>query len=143
MPVGVCWLAGVVTAAGILAWPTLQAPAQAGLLLPVLQLMRPKLETKLTKLCVDTASGGQATLEAKLLEPCQQLAKPTSVCLVEETDATGQGLEVLADVLRGSFGIASESVVKRCLAKMLGLPADSLKEVPLRELAQTFNKVRP
>jgi len=143
MPFGFRWLVGGFTLGGILIWPLLLAPAQAGLLLPVLQLMRPKLETKLTKLCVDTASGGQPSLEAKLQEPCQQLAKPTSACLVEETDATGQGLEVLADVIRGSFGNASETVVKRCLAKMLGLPADSLKEVPLRELAQTFSKVRP
>lgn len=142
MPVGLRWLIGGWAALGIVAG-TLQSPARAGLLLPLLQLMRPKLESKLAKLCVETASGGQPTLEAKLEEPCQQLAKPTSACLVEETDATGQGLEVMADVLRGSFGNASESVVKRCLAKMLGLPADSLKEVPLRELAQTFNKVRP
>lgn len=137
MPSAFRWLLGVPI------WATLQAPAQAGLLLPVLQLMRPQLETKLTRLCVETASGGQAALEAKLQEPCQQLAKPTSACLVEETDATGQSLDVLAEVIRGSFGSASESVVKRCLAKMLGLPADSLKEVPLRELAQTFSKVRP
>jgi hypothetical protein len=33
-------------------------------------------------------------------------------------------------------------VVKRCLARMLGLPADSLQAVPLKELAQGFAKTR-
>ena len=39
-------------------------------------------------------------------------------------------------------GTVSETVVKRCLAKMLGLPAETLKDVPLRELAQSFKKAR-
>jgi hypothetical protein len=29
-------------------------------------------------------------------------------------------------------------VVKRCLARMFGLPSDSLREVPLRELGKRF-----
>jgi hypothetical protein len=103
--------------------------------------MRPQLETRLARVCVETASGGKPELEAKLQSPCQQLAKPTSQCLVEETDATGQSLGVLMEVIQGNFGTVSETVVKRCLAKMLGLPAETLKDVPLKELAQSFKKV--
>jgi hypothetical protein len=136
MPLFSRWLLGA------LAWAYLQGPAQAGLLLPVLQLMRPQLENRLTRLCVETASGGEPALEAKLQSPCQQLAKPTSQCLVEETDATGQSIAVLMEVVQGNFGTVSESVVKRCLAKMLGLPAETLKDVPLKDLAQSFNKAR-
>ena len=136
MPLSSRWLLGV------LAWASLQGPAQAGLLLPVLQLMRPQLESRLARVCVETASGGKPELEAKLQSPCQQLAKPTSQCLVEETDATGQSLGVVMEVIQGNFGTVSEAVVKRCLAKMLGLPAETLKDVPLRELAQSFKKAR-
>ncbi|WP_255004347.1 hypothetical protein [Cyanobium sp. HWJ4-Hawea] len=121
----------------------LQGPAQAGLLLPVLQLMRPQLEAKLTKVCVEKGSAGNGALAAKLQSPCQQLAKPTSACLVEETDATGHSLGVISELIQGQFGSQSELVVKRCLAKMLGLPADSLNEVPLLELATGFNKTKP
>jgi hypothetical protein len=44
------------------------------------------------------------------------------------------------EVIQGNLGTVSEAVVKRCLAKMLGLPAESLKDVPLKELAQSFKK---
>ena len=53
MPLSSRWLLGA------LAWASLQGPAQAGLLLPVLQLMRPQLESRLTRVCVETASGGK------------------------------------------------------------------------------------
>jgi hypothetical protein len=38
----------------------------------------------------------------------------------------------------GRFGDDSEVVVKRCLARLLGLPVDSLRDVPLRDLARRF-----
>lgn len=133
------WLKGTLIGIAL----ALPSPAQAGLLLPVLQLMRPQLEAKLSKVCVEKASSGDAALAAKLQSPCQQLAKPTSACLVEETDATGHSLGVISELIQGQFGSQSELVVKRCLAKMLGLPADSLNDVPLRELAAGFNRSKP
>ncbi|MFM7362103.1 MAG: hypothetical protein ACKOBY_11715 [Cyanobium sp.] len=114
------------------------APAKAGLLRPVLMLMRPQLEQRLARVCVETASGGRPDLERTLQDPCRKLAAPTSKCLIEETDATGRGLGVLSEMLGGRFGGDTEVVVKRCLARMFGLPADSLKDVPLRELGQRF-----
>ena len=114
------------------------APAEAGLLTPVLQLMRPQLETRLAQACVDMASGGDRELEQSLRAPCRQLAGPTSRCLVEETDRSGRSLGVLAELISGRFGDDSEVVVKRCLARMFGLPTNSLDGVPLRQLAQRF-----
>ena len=113
------------------------------LLLPVLQLMRPQLEQRLTTICVTTAAAGNASLAAKLEAPCAQLARPTSRCLVDETASSGHSLAVLAEMVRGTFGPHSEGVVKRCLARMLGLPADSLQHIPLKELAQGLAKTRP
>ena len=123
--------------------PGLVAPVLlTSLLLPVLQLVRPQLEQRLKTVCVETAAAGNASLAAKLEAPCAQLARPTSHCLVEETASSGRGLAVLGDLIRGDFGADSEVVLKRCLARMLGLPADTLQQVPLRELAQGFAKTR-
>ena len=125
-----------------LAWGTgamvAPQPAAAGLLRPVLMLMRPQLENRLAQVCVETATGGRPELERALQDPCRKLAIPTSRCLIEETDSTGRGLGVLTEMLGGRFGDDSEVVVKRCLARMFGLPPESLKEVPLRELGRRF-----
>ncbi|MEA5443366.1 hypothetical protein [Cyanobium gracile] len=113
-------------------------PARAGLLRPVLMLLRPQLENQLTRVCVETASAGRADLEKSLLDPCRKLAVPTSKCLIEETDNSGRSLGVLTEMVSGRFGDDSEAVVKRCLARMFGLPTDSLRDMPLRELGKRF-----
>ena len=123
--------------------PVLVAPVLlTSLLLPVLQLVRPQLEQRLKTVCVETAAAGNASLAAQLEAPCAQLARPTSQCLVQETADSGRSLAILGDMIRGDLGADSEVVVKRCLAKMLGLPANSLQAVPLKELAQGFAKTR-
>lgn len=135
------WVA--LAAAALLAAPS---PAAAGLLGPMLQLVRPQIERRLAKVCVEAAAGGNPDLERTLVQPCRQLARPTSQCLVEETDRTGRGLGVITELLAGRFGDDSEVVVKRCLARLFGLPADSLNDVPLRALARRFgnaNSYRP
>ncbi|MCS5697446.1 hypothetical protein NZK32_00080 [Cyanobium sp. FGCU-52] len=114
------------------------SPGQAGLMRPVLMLIRPQLEARLAEICLEAAAGGQADLERSLRDPCRKIAGPTSRCLIEETDATGRGLGVLTEMLGGHFGDDSEVVVKRCLARMFGLPSDSLRDVPLRELGRRF-----
>ncbi|MEB3351711.1 MAG: hypothetical protein VKM01_05235 [Cyanobacteriota bacterium] len=116
----------------------LPPPATAGALRPVLMLMRPQLENRLAQLCLDTASGGRSDLARTLEDPCRKLAGPTSRCLVEETDASGRSLEVMGDVMASRFGPASEQVVKRCLERLFGLPANSLRPVPLQELGRRF-----
>jgi hypothetical protein len=126
----------LLTAATALVLPA--APARAGLLRPVLLLLRPQLENQLTRVCVETASGGRADLEKSLQDPCRKLAVPTSKCLIEETDNSGRSLGVLTEMISGRFGDDSEEVVKRCLARMFGLPTDSLKDMPLRELGRRF-----
>ncbi|MFN6337389.1 MAG: hypothetical protein ACK41W_01480 [Cyanobacteriota bacterium] len=114
------------------------SPVEAGLLMPVLELMRPRLEARLAEVCIQTATAGSPALGASLEDPCRKLAKPTSRCLIEETNRTGRGLGVLTEMLGGRFGDDSEVVVKRCLARLLGLPVDSLKDVPLRDLTRRF-----
>jgi hypothetical protein len=124
----------LLTAAAGMVVPPL--PARAGLMRPVLMLLRPQLENRLTRVCVETASAGREDLEKSLQDPCRKLAVPTSKCLVEETDNSGRSLGVLTEMISGRFGDDSEEVVKRCLARMFGLPTDSLRDVPLRELGR-------
>jgi hypothetical protein len=126
----------LLTAATALVVPA--APARAGLLRPVLMLLRPQLENQLTRVCVETVSAGRADLEKSLQDPCRKLAVPTSKCLIEETDNSGRSLGVLTEMVSGRFGDDSEEVVKRCLARMFGLPTDSLRDMPLRELGRRF-----
>ena len=114
------------------------APARAGLLSPLLSLMRPQLEARLTAACQQWASGGDRNLEARMAPPCRALAGPTSRCLIEETERSGRSFGVMTELLAGRFGDASEVVVKRCAGRMLGLPADSFMDVPIRELARRF-----
>ena len=105
---------------------------------PVLQLLRPQVEARLASLCVGWLGGADGALAASLEKPCRQLAAPVSRCLVEETDASGNSLAVVSDLLSGRLGDSSELVVKRCAARLLGLPPDSLREVPLLEIAHQF-----
>lgn len=117
---------------------SLGSPAAAGLLRPLLDLMQPQLETRLGAACVRQLAGDDVRLSDLLRQPCQALAKPTSRCLIEETDRSGRGLGVLSEMLAGRFGDDSEVVVKRCLAKQLGLPEASLQQLPLRELVRRY-----
>jgi hypothetical protein len=125
----------VALAATALHWP---GPATAGPLRPVLMLMRPQVENRLARLCVEATSGSRPELVAVLEDPCRKLAGPTSRCLVEETDASGRSLEIMGELMGGRFGSDSERVVKRCLERLFGLPTNSLRAVPLQELARRF-----
>jgi hypothetical protein len=132
-------LTGVATALLVVA--TLSpAPADASLLRPVLQLIRPQLEQRLSSLCLAYAAGGEKQLEGTLREPCRKLAGPASTCLVEEAERSGRSFGVLTEMLSGRFGEDSELVVKRCIARMLSLPPDTLRDVPLQDLNRRFGQ---
>ena len=120
---------------------------QAGLLQPLLQMMRPKLESQLAHQCQQLAK--QALKDAELdleplssmgEQPCQALAKPVSECLIRETSRSGRELGVISELLSGRIGDDAQVVMKRCLASLLGLQATDLQDVPLSEL---FQRLRP
>nr|WP_284498604.1 hypothetical protein [Synechococcus sp. MU1655] len=120
---------------------------QAGLLQPLLQLMRPRLESQLTDQCQQLAQ--QALRDAELdfeplssigEQPCQAVAKPVSECLIRETSRSGRELGVISELLSGRIGDDAEVVIKRCLASLLGLQATELQDVPLSEV---FQRLRP
>ena len=124
----------------MLLWP---GAAEAGLWRPVLNLIRPQLEDRLTQACVEGLAGRQPQLASQLERPCRQLAAPASRCLVQETDASGKGLAVLSELLQKELGPEGERIVKRCVARQLGLPAGSLDGLSLRDLTQRSGSSRP
>lgn len=113
-------------------------PARAGLMRPVLELMRPQLESRITRACVDGLAGDNPQLAAQLQQPCRQFAEPASRCLVRETDASGKGLAVVREMMQRELGPEGERIVKRCIAQMVGLPANSLDGVSFQKLVQRF-----
>ena len=120
---------------------------QAGLLQPLLQMMRPKLESQLADQCQQLAKQPlkDAELDLEPLssmgeQPCQALAKPVSECLIRETSRSGRELGVISELLSGRIGDDAQVVIKRCLASLLGLQATDLQDVPLSEL---FQRLRP
>jgi len=128
----------------VLIQAVLMPGAQASLLRPLLELMRPQLEARLSQACVRQLAGSNdGDLAARLQAPCQTIAAPISRCLVDETDRSGRSLGVVSELLSGRFGDDSEQVVKRCLARQLGLDAGSLDPLPLRELLQRYSAARP
>ena len=120
---------------------------QAGLLQPLLQMMRPKLENQLADQCEQLAKQALRNAELDLEplssmgeQPCKALAKPVSECLLRETSRSGRELGVLSELLSGRIGDDAEVVIKRCLASLLGLQATDLEDVPLSEI---FQRLRP
>lgn len=122
---------------------TATAPARAGLLGPLLQLLRPQLESRLAAACEQWASGGEAELAAQLRRPCAALAAPASRCLIEESERDGRSLALISELAGGRLGEEGERVVKRCISRQLGLPADTLRDVPLRALAARWRSDKP
>ena len=124
-----------------------EGAVQAGLLQPLLQMMRPKLERELADQCEALAKqalqGAELDLEpfsSMGKQPCQALAKPVSECLIRETSRSGRELGVISELLSGRIGDDAEVVIKRCLASLLGLQATDLQDVTLSEL---FQRLRP
>ena len=122
--------------------------ARAGLLEPLLQLMRPRVEQQLAGECqrlakraisrIDTSSLPLGELisgiDETVLQPCRDLALPASECLIREASRSGRELGIVSQLISGRVGGDTQVVVKRCLASLLGLPATGLQDLPLKDL---------
>jgi hypothetical protein len=121
------------------------APARAGLLAPILQMMRPRIESRLAEECrklVSQQAGESLEPELNRLveQPCRSLARPVSACLIRETSRTGRELGVISELVAGRVGDDAEVVIKRCIASMLGLSESSLQELPLQTLVERWRR---
>ena len=114
-----------------------QQAAHAGLLQPLLQLLRPRLEEELTKSCtalVRDASGGLDALSSLAEGPCRSAATPMSACLIREAGRTGKEWQVIGEVVRGEVGEHSQSIIVRCVSQQIGLPSKRLEGLLPQEL---------
>ncbi|MGC6482767.1 MAG: hypothetical protein ACON4T_04300 [Synechococcus sp.] len=99
--------------------------ARAGLLQPLLQILRPRLEAELSERCsalVRETTGGLEALGILAEGPCRSAAKPISECLIREADRSGKELEVLSEVLSSKVGEHSTLVIQRCVSSLVGGP---------------------
>ncbi len=106
--------------------------AQAGLLSPILGLARPRIETEITKQCLEITAGTTADLLLVMEPPCKALAKPIANCFLGQIEESGKILSIVSELINSSFGEASELIVKRCAAKLLNLPINTFAQVPLK-----------
>ena len=127
---------------------TMAIETRAGLLEPLLQLMRPRVEQQLAGECqrlakraisrIDTSSLPLGELisgiDETVLQPCRDLALPASECLIREASRSGRELGIVSELISGRVGDDTQVVVKRCLASLLGLPATGLQDLPLKDL---------
>ena len=93
--------------------------------------MRPRLEERLKNECLKLVSSEVSALQNLVNDSCQSMAGPASVCLIEETSRSGRELGVITELISGRIGDDAEVVIKRCLSRMFGLPANSLETINL------------
>ena len=122
---------------------TMAIEARAGLLEPLLQLMRPRVEQQLAGECQRLAKRAIGRIETSslplgelisgidetVLQPCRDLALPASECLIREASRSGRELGIVSELISGRVGDDTQVVVKRCLASLLGLPATGLQDL--------------
>ena len=107
------------------------SPARAGLFSPLLQMLRPRLERTIARECERLGERERQAVQDMIRGGCRSLAKPASACLLEETSRSGRELGVLQELITGRIGDDGEVVVKRCLSRLFGLPANSLEAINL------------
>ena len=118
----------------------LALPAQAGLLSPLIWLVKPRLERHLAKQCIEITAGKDIDLKERMQQACKDFTKPLTTCLIKQTEASGRELGVIVEIIRGEFGNDIEVVAKRCSASILDLPTDTFKEVPLLEIIENLSE---
>ncbi len=120
----------------------LGGPAEASLLGPLLRLLRPQLEDRLAEVCVDAVAGAERGLQRSLREPCRRLAAPASACLIEEAERSGRSFAMITELVAGRIGDDGEVVIRRCAARLLGLPSESFRDVSLEDLRRRLGDGR-
>ena len=109
----------------------LSSPARAGLLRPMLDAIKPRIERQLNQECLQLIQR-EAPSISHLLEPtCRSVAKPAAECLVEETSRSGRELGVITEMLSGRLGDDGETVIRRCLASLIGINSTTLEKFVL------------
>ncbi|MEB3159757.1 MAG: hypothetical protein VKK03_09910 [Synechococcus sp.] len=106
--------------------------SRAGILQPLLEMMRPRMEAKISESCTELVrevSGGLDGVSLLAEGPCRSAAKPISACLVREAGHSHRELQMITELLRGQIGDDSRQVIRRCLSSMMGLPANGLDQL--------------
>ena len=110
--------AGMLPLSLVLAQLPLLAPltgqAQAGLL----GLIRPQVEAQMARECQKALGKAEGGLSA-LSRLCEDIARPASVCVVQEIERNGNLPQVAGEALSGRLGPASLSLASTCVGRLL------------------------
>jgi hypothetical protein len=110
--------AGMLPLSLVLAQLPLLAPltgqAQAGLL----GLIRPQVEAQMARECQKALGKAEGGLSA-LSRLCDDIARPASVCVVQEIERNGNLPQVAGEALSGRLGPASLSLATTCVGRLL------------------------
>ena len=84
----------------------------------LLMVLRPKLEQQMTEECEKAVSGRESSF-LNLHSICAEIARPASVCLVQEINRQGTLIQVAGEALDGKLGPASLNVASACIERLM------------------------
>ena len=84
----------------------------------VLNLMRPQVEARMTREC-EKAMGSVESNFTAFRSLCSEIARPASVCVVQEVERNGTILQLAAEALGGKPGPESMKVAAVCISRLV------------------------
>ena len=84
----------------------------------ILNLMRPQVEAQMTREC-EKAMGTVEPNFTAFRSLCSEIARPASVCVVQEIERNGTILQVAVEALWGKPGPESMKVAAVCISRLL------------------------
>jgi len=98
----------------------------------LLSLVRPQVEAHMTRECLKALGKAENSLSG-LQGLCSDIARPASVCVVQEIERNGSMLQVAAEALAGKPGPVSMQVAATCISKLMDAARPSWdQQFPLR-----------
>ena len=90
----------------------------SGLQGALLAMLRPQLETQMTRECEKAVADPDGSF-LNLRVICAEIARPASVCLVDEIQRQGSLMQVTGETMGGQLGPASLDVASACISRLM------------------------
>ena len=84
----------------------------------LLAMLRPQLEQQMTREC-EQAVGDPDGSFLNLRGICAEIARPASVCLVDEIQRQGSLVQISREAMGGQLGPASLEVASACISRLM------------------------
>ena len=84
----------------------------------LLAMLRPQLEKQMTRECEKAVADPDGSF-LNLRVICAEIARPASVCLVDEIQCQGSLMQVTGETMGGQLGPASLDVASACISRLM------------------------